>query len=182
MPTMGRHVPYVPRVGGRNSPATASSRCSSEAGWSSSTRPSTSRMGRKVALKILASELADDDRFRERFLRNRASRPRSTTRTSSRSTTPARRMGCLYIAMHYVAGSRPQGPHCQGGAARARSLRVDHDSGREARSTPRIGTASSIGTSSQGTSWWFSGPMRIRQITSTCRISALPSTMSHIAR
>ena len=39
------------------------------AGWARSTGPRTLRLGRKVALKLLAPELAENERFRERFLR-----------------------------------------------------------------------------------------------------------------
>ena len=42
------------------------------------------RLRNLIALKVLAPELADDQVFRTRFpARNRRSRPRSTTRTSS---------------------------------------------------------------------------------------------------
>ena len=39
------------------------------------------RLKRKVALKLLAPELAEDASFRERFIASRSSPPRSTTRT-----------------------------------------------------------------------------------------------------
>ena len=45
---------------------------------------------RKVALKILAPELSEDARFRERFRLESRLAARSTIRTSSRSTKPAR--------------------------------------------------------------------------------------------
>ena len=57
-------------------------------------------------------ELAEDDAFRERFLSESSSPPRSTTRTSSRSTTAGEADGELYIAMRYVEGHRPEGSCC----------------------------------------------------------------------
>ena len=61
---------------------------------------------RKVALKLLASDLAEDASFRERFLRESRSWPhRSTIRTSSRSTTRGEATGVLYLTMRYVEGS-----------------------------------------------------------------------------
>ena len=50
-------------------------------------------LDRDVALKLLAPHLADDVSFRERFLTESRWPPRSSIRTSSRSTTPARSTG-----------------------------------------------------------------------------------------
>ena len=52
------------------------------------------RLGRWVALKVLAEDLARDDAFRRRFIRESRRRPPWTTRTSSRSSTPARPAAC----------------------------------------------------------------------------------------
>jgi serine/threonine-protein kinase len=63
------------------------------------------RMQRRVALKILAMELADDDRFRERFLNE----SRMAASIDHPNIIPiydaGEDKGVLYIAMHYVAGS-----------------------------------------------------------------------------
>ena len=63
------------------------------------------RLGRIVALKVIAPELA---RGRDRpaaVPARRPSRPRrSITRTWSRCTTPARRTGIAYMVMRYVHG------------------------------------------------------------------------------
>ena len=48
------------------------------------------RLGRKAALKLLSPQLADNQEFRERFIRESAWPGRSTTRTSSPCTRPGR--------------------------------------------------------------------------------------------
>ena len=64
------------------------------------------RLERRVALKVIAPHLAEDAAFRERFRREAAhGRRASTTRTSSRSTRPARSTGELFLAMRYVPGT-----------------------------------------------------------------------------
>jgi serine/threonine-protein kinase len=67
------------------------------------------RMNRRVALKILATELADDDRFRERFLNE----SRMAASIDHPNIVPIYDAGeensVLYIAMHYVAGSDLKG-------------------------------------------------------------------------
>src|SRR5439155_13273246 len=52
------------------------------------------RLGRKVALKVLTTELAWDETFRERFVRESHIAATIDHRTSSRSTTPARPTAC----------------------------------------------------------------------------------------
>src|SRR5580765_2035108 len=52
------------------------------------------RLNRHVALKVLGQELSEGSEFRSASCANRSSRPRWTTRTSSRFTMPARPMGC----------------------------------------------------------------------------------------
>ena len=60
------------------------------------------RLKRQVALKLLSPDLARDEGFRRGSWPSRRSRRRSSTRTSSPSTAPARRTERLYIAMRYV--------------------------------------------------------------------------------
>ncbi len=62
-------------------------------------------LGRKVALKLLAPELAQDEKFRERFVRESRlaaslEHPNIVTVFEARETD-----GLLYIAMRYVAGT-----------------------------------------------------------------------------
>jgi predicted Ser/Thr protein kinase len=63
------------------------------------------RLGRKVALKLLAPELAEDDRFRERFLRE----SRLAASLDHANVIPVYEAGegdgLLYIAMRYVEGT-----------------------------------------------------------------------------
>ena len=92
---------------------------------------------RNVALKLLAPELAEDERFRERFLASRGSPPRSTTRTSSPSTTPARsRASCTRHALR--RGLRPAGaaPR-EGRSSPARAIAICLPDRRRPRRRPR---------------------------------------------
>jgi serine/threonine-protein kinase len=63
------------------------------------------RMKRRVALKILSTALADDDRFRERFVNE----SRIAASIDHPNVIPiydaGEEQGVLYIAMHYVSGS-----------------------------------------------------------------------------
>jgi serine/threonine protein kinase len=52
------------------------------------------RLKRKVALKLLAAGLAEDESFRDRFCASRSWPRRSTIRTSSRSTRLGRPRTC----------------------------------------------------------------------------------------
>ena len=62
------------------------------------------RLGRKVALKLLAPELAEDERFRERFLRE----SRLAASLDHQNVIPIFEAGdangLLFIAMRYVEG------------------------------------------------------------------------------
>jgi len=62
-------------------------------------------LGRKVALKLLARNLSDDERFRERFLRE----SRLAASLNHPNIVPVYRAGeaegVLFIAMHYVEGT-----------------------------------------------------------------------------
>ena len=80
-------------------------------------------LGRKVALKVIAPELAQDSRFRERFLRERGWPPPSTTRTSSPSSRRERKTVLLFLAMRYVEGTDLGKLLAEGGAlAPARAI------------------------------------------------------------
>ena len=71
-------------------------------------RAENARLGNKVALKLLAEELADDESFRERFVRE--SRTAATINHPNIVTIydAGDWEGVLYIAMR--CGRRPQGP------------------------------------------------------------------------
>ena len=60
---------------------------------------------RPVALKLIAPELAGDERFRGRSSRSRGSPRRSITRTSCPIYDAGEQDGQLYLAMRYVEGS-----------------------------------------------------------------------------
>jgi serine/threonine protein kinase len=97
-------MPYIPRVGAE----IAGYRLESvlqRGGMSIVYAAEHMRMKRRVALKILATELADDDRFRERFLNE----SRMAASIDHPNIIPiydaGEDNGVLYIAMHYVAGS-----------------------------------------------------------------------------
>ena len=68
------------------------------------------RLGNRVALKILAAELSDDDVFRERFVRE----SRTAAAISHPNIIPiydaGESDGLLYIVMRYVTGSDLKAP------------------------------------------------------------------------
>ena len=107
---------------------------------------------RKVALKLLAPELERREAFRDRFLRESRLPRRSTTRTSSRSTTPGEAEGLLFISMRYVEGS-DLAQHPAGGAAGPASARSTMPRRSPPHSMPRTSVASSTATSSRRTCW-----------------------------
>jgi hypothetical protein len=59
-------------------------------------------LGRKVALKVLAPELAQDPRFRQRFLKSPESQPPWRTRTSCQCTRPGRQAARLSAKLAVV--------------------------------------------------------------------------------
>ena len=101
---------------------------------------------RPVALKLIAPELAEDPRFRERFLKE----PRLAASLDHPNVVPiyeaGERDGQLYLAMRYVEGSDLKTILGQRGhaSARARASRSWRRS--PARSTPPTGAASCTAT------------------------------------
>jgi streptogramin lyase len=72
-------------------------------------------LGRKVAIKLLAPELAEDDRFRERFLRE-SRLAASLEHPSIITIYEARQVdGSLYLAMRYVEGTDLRALIAEGG-------------------------------------------------------------------
>ena len=133
----------------RRSPATGWSRSSAAAAWASSIARRDLSLQRPVALKLIAPELAEDERFRSRFLKE----PRLAASLDHPNVVPiyeaGERDGQLYLAMRYVEGSdlktllQRDGPL---GAERA----LAHPRRRSrARWTRRTGAGSSTATSSR---------------------------------
>ena len=109
------------------------------------------RLHRKVALKLMASELADDERFRERFLRE----SQLAASLDHPNVVPVydadESGGVLYIAMRYVEGRTCVS--CFAAPARSHPLvRLRSLDRRRQVSTRRTGAGSSIVTSSRATS------------------------------
>ena len=137
---------------------TASTRSSAKVAWASSTAPVHLQL-RRVALKVLAPELAEDRRFRRASSTSRASRPSSSTRTSSRSTTRARRRAALprdaLRRGHRPARAAPAAP-----PRPATSARDAGPGGRRPRRRARA--ASSTATSSPANILIAAGPAAAR--------------------
>ena len=85
-------------------PATGSKGSSAEAEWARSIAPRRSASG-EVALKVIAPELAEDHRFRERFLRE----SRVAASLDHPHVVPIFNAGeddgALFLAMRYVEGT-----------------------------------------------------------------------------
>ena len=110
------------------------------------------RLHRKVALKLMAPELADDERFRERFLRE----SQLAASLDHPNVVPVydadESDGVLYIAMRYVEGSGPARA-ASPSTARSHPLVRSRSSGmRRQVWTRHIGVGSSIVMSSRATS------------------------------
>ena len=107
-------------------------------------------LDRPVALKLIAPELADDPRFRQRFLEE----PRLAASLDHPNVIPiyeaGERDGQLYLAMRYVPGSDLRTLLEREGRSR-RSARWRSSAQIAARSTPRIAAASCTATSSRRT-------------------------------
>ena len=82
-------------------------RWSAAAGWASCTGRRDVSLERPVALKLIAPELAEDERFRARFLRE----PRLAASLDHPNVVPiyeaGEHDGQLYLAMRFVRGQRP---------------------------------------------------------------------------
>ncbi len=104
---------------------------------------------RPVALKLIAPELAEDERFREPLpAASRGSPRRSSTRTSCPIYEAGEEDGQLYLAMRFVEGSDLQHACSSARAARRPSGRSRSSPRSPTRSTRRTGAASSTATSS----------------------------------
>jgi hypothetical protein len=110
------------------------------------------RLNRMVALKILAVELAEDDSFRERFLRE-SRVAASTTRMWSRSTTRASRTAC---STSRCATSRT--PTCAACCARAARSTSTAQSRLRPRSPTRSARRTGSGSSNLESEKWSSLP------------------------
>ena len=86
-------------------PATRSKGSSAEAGWARSIAPQEVGLGRRVALKVIAPELAEDRVFRERFL----DESRVAASLDHPHVVPIFNAGeddgVLFLAMRYVEGT-----------------------------------------------------------------------------
>jgi serine/threonine protein kinase len=100
-----RTAPWPPILGlAQTWPGTGSSPCSDEVGWGWCTSPRTSRLKRKVALKLLSPELAQDATFRDRFVRESEMAASLDHPNIVPIYEADERDGVLFIAMRYVEG------------------------------------------------------------------------------
>ena len=116
-------------------------------------------LGRKVALKVIAPELAEDDRFRERFLRE----SRIAASLDHPHIVPIFKAGdedgALFLAMRYVEGT-DLAKLLREGRARLSPRGRPRSSRSPRRSTPRTRRGSSTATSSRRTCSSPSRPAR----------------------
>ena len=110
------------------------------------------RLGRKVALKLLVPELAENERFRERFLRESQLAASLDHPHIVPIYAAGEADGQLYLAMRYVEGSRPQAADRRERRRSSRTRAAARSSRSATRSTRRTSAASSIATSSRATS------------------------------
>ena len=110
------------------------------------------RLGRLVALKVLAPALAADEEFRRRFI----AESRAAAAVDNPHIIPVYEAGeaggALFIAMRLVTGGDLAGVLARGPLPPERALWFLSPS--RQRWTPRTGWGSSTETSSRGTSWW----------------------------
>ena len=101
---------------------------------------------RPVALKLIAPELAEDERFRDRFLRE----PQLAASIDHPNVIPiyeaGEHDGQLYLAMRFVEGQRPEDDPGARGQARAASGRWTCWARWRARSTPPTAARSCTAT------------------------------------
>ena len=149
-------------------------------------------LGRKVALKVIAPELAQDERFRERFLRE----SRIAASLDHPHVIPiyqaGEQDGVLFLAMRYVEGSdlakarrrgrraraeaRRRPPLADRGGPRRRAREGAHPSRRQAVERPHRQSRQGASTATSETSASPSAPARSRESRSPARSSARSST------
>ena len=129
--------------------------------------------GRQVALKVLIPELANDARFRERFLREARIAASLDEPHVVPTLATGEHDGTLYLVMRVRRRARPARDPQARGPARAPTAPSSSPARSRARSTRRTRSGSSTATSSRATS---SSRGRPRASTPTCATSASPST------
>ena len=113
------------------------------------------RLKRRVALKLLAPDLAADGRFRERFLRESELAASISTASDVCSIFDAGEAdGLLYIAMRYVEGTDLGSLLSRRGGARQTRGQWTSSAPWPPRSIPRMRAASPTATSSPATCCW----------------------------
>ena len=110
------------------------------------------RLGRKVALKLLAPELAENERFRERFLRESQLAASLDHPHIVPIYAAGDADGQLYLAMRYVRGLRPAAADRARGAARPGARAAADRAGRRRARRGARARARSTATSSRATS------------------------------